>query len=66
MWWNDELQNLKKKEVLAVIDEEAKERCIERHETRPLRPQCKIRLVGAWREVVVGVRRVRSEKLREH
>ena len=30
---------------------------------------CKVRLVGAWikmREVVVGARRVRSEKLREH
>ena len=30
---------------------------------------CKIRLVGAWikrREVVVGARRIRSEKLREH
>ena len=30
---------------------------------------CKVRLVGAWskrREVVVGVRRIRSEKLREH
>ena len=30
---------------------------------------CKVRLVGAWikrREVVVEVRRIRSEKLREH
>ena len=30
---------------------------------------CTIRLVGAWikrREVVVGARRIRSEKLREH
>ena len=30
---------------------------------------CKVRLVGAWikrREVVVGVRRIRSEKPREH
>ena len=30
---------------------------------------CKVRLVGAWikrREVVVGARRIRSEKLREH
>ena len=30
---------------------------------------CKVRLVGAWikkGEVVVGVRRIRSEKLREH
>ena len=30
---------------------------------------CKVRLVGAWikrREVVVGARRTRSEKLREH
>ena len=29
---------------------------------------CKVRLVGAWimrREVVVGARRIRSEKLRE-
>ena len=31
--------------------------------------QCKVRLVGTWikrREVVVGARRIRSEKLREH
>ena len=30
---------------------------------------CKVRLVGAWvkrRDVVVGIRRIRSEKLREH
>ena len=30
---------------------------------------CKVRLVGAWikrREVVVGARRIRSEKLRGH
>ena len=30
---------------------------------------CKVRLVGAWikkREVVVGARRIRTEKLREH
>ena len=30
---------------------------------------CKVRLVGAWikrREVVVGARRIRSEKLKEH
>ena len=30
---------------------------------------CKVRLVGAWikrREAVVGARRIRSEKLREH
>ena len=30
---------------------------------------CKVRLVGAWikrGEVVVGARRIRSEKLREH
>ena len=30
---------------------------------------CKVRLVGAWikrREVLVGARRIRSEKLREH
>ena len=30
---------------------------------------CKVRLVGAWimrREVVVGARRIRSKKLREH
>ena len=30
---------------------------------------CKVRLVGSWikrREVMVGVRRIRSEKLREH
>ena len=30
---------------------------------------CKVRLVGEWkkrREVVVGVRRIRSEELREH
>ena len=30
---------------------------------------CKVRLVGTWikrREVVVGARRIRSEKLREH
>ena len=30
---------------------------------------CKVRLVGEWikrREVVVGARRIRSEKLREH
>ena len=30
---------------------------------------CKVRLVGAWirkREVVVGARRIRNEKLREH
>ena len=30
---------------------------------------CKIRLVGAWikrREVVIGARRIRSKKLREH
>ena len=30
---------------------------------------CKVRLVGVWikrREVVVGARRIRSEKLREH
>ena len=39
---------------------------------QPLRPYvvlCKVRLVGAWikkREVVVGARKIRSEKLREH
>ena len=30
---------------------------------------CKVRIVGAWikrREVVVGARRIRSEKLRKH
>ena len=30
---------------------------------------CKVRLVGAWikrREVVVGAKRIRNEKLREH
>ena len=29
---------------------------------------CKVRLIGAWikREVVVGARRIRSEKLRDH
>ena len=30
---------------------------------------CKVRLIGAWikrREAVVGARRIRSEKLREH
>ena len=30
---------------------------------------CKVRLVGAWikrREVVVGAKRIRGEKLREH
>ena len=30
---------------------------------------CKVRLVGAWikrKEVVVGARRIRSKKLREH
>ena len=25
---------------------------------------CKVKLVGTWREVVVGARRIRSEKLR--
>ena len=27
---------------------------------------CKVRLVGAWREVMNGARKIRSEKLRKH
>ena len=38
-------------------------------DVRALRGMCKVRLVGIWikrREVVVGARRIKSKKLREH
>ena len=42
---------------------------VEEHDRSSAGVICKVRLVGVWikkREAVVGARRIRSEKLREH
>ena len=60
---------LVKRDMLRHVQDVRAERGMRRGLSNHYVVLCKVRLVGAWirrREVVGGVRRIRSEKLRKH